>query len=242
MRDIPKAAVDFIAAHEGLRLHAYLDSAKVPTIGYGHIAGVVMGQVCTREQAREWLAVDLQATRRKLYGVLKPQIIDELTDNQWSALLSFVFNLGAGSGWTIWKRLNARQFDQVPVEMMRFVNAGGKKISGLVNRRADEVKLWSTDEPGSVRLDPPSGVTREAETPPTAADPTPPHRSGQILAGIAAAAASVPAAVGQITNTIAPYAGSSDVVQKAVSTLAIVAAGSAVLTLVLSWLKKREGR
>lgn len=242
MRAIPKAAVDFIAAHEGVKLRAYLDSANVPTIGYGHINGVVMGQVCTKEQAREWLSADLAATRRKLYGVVKDVVIDELTENQWSALLSFVFNLGADSKWTIWKRLNARQFDQVPGEMMRFVNAGGKKVQGLVNRRADEVKLWSTDEPGSVAQELPSSVTREAPTPPTPVDPTPVHKSGALIATATAAIAGVPAAVGQVTQAIAPYAANSDLVQKMLSTLSVVAAGSVILGLVFTWVKKREAR
>lgn len=243
MRPIPQAAVEFIAAHEGLRTIAYLDSAQVPTIGYGHIDGVKMGDRCTKAQALMWLSTDLEKTRRKLYGVVKPEIIENaLTTNQYAALLSFVFNLGAGAGWTIWKRLNAKQFDQIPGELIKFVNADGKKIIGLVNRRADEVKLWSTDEPGSVADVHASSQTRTMETPPTPADPTPPQRSGQIIAGATAVVTGVPVAVSQVTTAIAPYATQSDLIQKAVSGLAVVAAAAVVLGLVLAWMKKREQR
>ena len=56
-------------------------------------------------------------------------------DTQFSNM-SFVFNLGAGAKWTIWKVLKARRFDEVPPQLMRFVNAGGRVVKGLVNRRA----------------------------------------------------------------------------------------------------------
>jgi len=243
MRDIPQAAVDFIAAHEGLRTIAYLDSANVPTIGYGHIAGVKMGDTCTKAQALMWLSVDLEKSRRKLYGVVKPEIIENvLTANQYAALLSFVFNLGAGAGWSIWKRINARQFDQVPAELMRFVNAGGRKVEGLVNRRADEVKLWSKDEPGSTSQVLSSAVTRAAPTPPTPTDPVAPHKSATILTGILGTASTVPVAAKAITDAVEPYKDASPWIGQVIAIIATVAAASAVLVLVLNWMKKRQER
>ncbi len=242
MRNIPKTAVDFIAAHEGVKLSAYLDSANVPTIGYGHINGVKMGDVCTKAQALDWLSSDLQTTRRKLYGVVKSDIIDLLTENQWSALLSFVFNLGAGPAWKIWKLLNAKQFDQVPGELIKFVNAGGQKVQGLVNRRADEVKLWSTDEPGSTTQVISSGVTRATATPPTVTDPVPPQKSATIYTAGISAAGGVAVAAKQISDTIAPYQAASPWIGQAVAVIATLAAGAAVAVLVLNWLRKRSER
>lgn len=56
--------------------------------------------------------------------------------------------------------VRARQFDQVPGELIKFVNAGGKKLQGLVNRRTDEIRVWSTDEPGSEDVSFTSGAMR----------------------------------------------------------------------------------
>lgn len=242
MRNIPQTAVNFIADHEGVRLKAYLDSANIPTIGYGHIDGVTMGMTCNKAQALNWLSVDLLKTRRKLHGVVKPEIIDELTDNQWSALLSFVFNLGAGASWGIWKRLNARQFDQVPGELIKFVNAGGKKVQGLVNRRADEVKLWSTDEPGSTDIDVSSSVTRAASTPPTPVDPVPAHKSASLWTAAVSAAGGVGMAAKSITDAVTPFQNASPFVGQVVAFVATLAAGAAVAVLVLNWLKKHQER
>ena len=186
-RPIPPSAIAFVAKHEGLRLKAYLDSANVPTIGYGHTEGVKLGQTCTKAQATLWLAGDMQIAQRKLYGVLKPEIIDELTEAQWSALLSFAFNLGAKPNWTIWKLLNERKFDQAADQFSRFINAGGVKVQGLVTRRADEFKLWHSDAPGD---DVPSTFTRGVGiTPPTPEVRKPWFQSKTLWAGVTTAAA-----------------------------------------------------
>lgn len=164
MRPIPKLAVDFVSRFEGYRSKAYLCSAGVWTLGYGHTAGVKESDICTKAEALIWLAEDMQVAARKLYGVLKPEIIDALTEEQWSALLSFAFNLGAAPGWQIWKLLNARKFDQAADQFSRFINAGGKKIPGLAARRAAEFALWHEGEGQA----PPSSVTRAVGmTPPT---------------------------------------------------------------------------
>ena len=49
----------FVAAWEALRLKAYRDGAGIPTIGYGHIKGVQMGDTCTQAQALDWLSDEL---------------------------------------------------------------------------------------------------------------------------------------------------------------------------------------
>ena len=157
-------------------------------------------------------------------------------------LLSFVFNVGTGPAWTIWKRLRTRQFDQVPLELMKFVNVGGRKVRGLVARRAEECKLWATGEPGTTARRVPSSVSRANPTPPTPADPHPPQRSVQILTLAGTAAATTTAAVGQVSQTLAPYAAASDLVRQLVSALAVVAAMAATMGLILAWAKTREAR
>lgn len=248
MREIPQIAVDFVARWEKCRLLAYQDSAGIWTLGYGHIDGVQKGDRCTKAQALLWLAEGMRGARLKLDAVLKPAVIDCLTEHQWAALLSFVFNLGAKKSWTIWKRVNARQFDQVPGQLILFVNAEDPKtgklvrVQGLVNRRADEIKLWSTAEPGAVTVAPPSAVTSVGNTPPTPADPVAPSKSATLLIGGLAAASSAAPMVDQARGLIAPYADHSPIVEKMLGILATVGAILAIAGLVLIYLKKREHR
>jgi lysozyme len=200
MRAIPDVAVKFVAKHEARRLTAYPDPASprartgkgsgAPwTIGYGHTSGVKVGDKITAAQALEFLAKDMETAARALEAKIGP-VVDDLTENQYAALISFVFNLGTGDPkkreWSIWAMLRKRQYDQVPAEMMKFVNAGGRKLQGLVNRRAEEIKLWSTEEPGSDDVVLTSNVTRAMPTPPTPADPVPPQRSASIWAAMTA--------------------------------------------------------
>jgi lysozyme len=243
MRSIPQLAVKFVASHEGLRTTAYQDSAGIWTLGVGHIDGVKQNDTCTKAKALLWLAGDMQIAQRKIYACIKPEVIDALTEHQWSALLSFVFNVGLSSKWQIVKRLNARQFDQVPQELAKFVNAGGRKVMGLVKRRADEQVLWSTDEPGSTQEVVPSTVTRGAGiTPPTPADPTPTAKSPPVVLGLLGAAASAGPMVDQARGVIAPYAQHSETVERMLGLLATAGAVLAVIGLVLMWMKHREAR
>ena len=263
MRPVPQCALDFLREHEGCVLRVYDDARpayvlKVGddpvgtlTAGYGHTGSELHASLeVTQAKAEIWLAQDAGAAARKV-GAIIGQVVDELTEHQWAALISFAFNVGADPKWTIWKRLKARQFDQVPLELMRFVNARGKKLQGLVNRRAAEVALWSTDEPGSVPVDLPSSVTRLETTPPTKADPTPAHKSGGVLAAVGAACAGVVSAAKDILTPdnanhalglIQPYADKSPIVAHMSQGIATV---GAVLALFTAWAllrKKKEAQ
>lgn len=260
MRPIPDRAASFIARHESLRLVAYddlnpnrrsfasvADVKGKATIGYGHTATVSPQDVVdrrriTQAEARALLMQDLNDARSKLYQVVKSPVIDSLTENQYAAILSFVFNLGANPGWTIWKRLNARQYDQVPAQMARFVNAGGKKLQGLVNRRNAEIALWSTAEPGSLAESPPSSVTRAMPTPPTPVETKPLVQSNTTIAAATQVVTGVSAGAVAIQQTVAPQAMQAEVLQKLVSILAIVITVCGVLLLVFQWMKRREAK
>lgn len=242
MRQIPSIAVEFVAAHEGFRAKAYLDVAGVPTIGFGTIKGVKMGDTITREKALQRLADDMVEAQERLYNVVKPEVIACLTVYQWAALLSFVYNVGAGKNWTIWKRLNAEQYDVIPLELMKFVNAGGKKVQGLVNRRADEIKLWSTEEPGSTDEKIPSSVTRFAETPPTPASPTPPQRSATVLTTATTAVGSTTVAATAVYDAVKPFKEESPAIQNAVALIATALAILAAVAALLVFLAKRKQR
>lgn len=240
-RPIPNVARTFVKPFEALELRAYLCPAGVWTIGWGHTGpDVHKGLVITKPVAERMLTADLGVAAAKLRARIG-DVVEDLTDNQYAALLSFVFNLGAKPSWTIWKVLKARAFDQVPVQLIRFVYADGKKLNGLVRRRTEEVKLWSTDEPGSVDESLPSGTTREIETPPAPME-KPVATSKSFVASCAGAVAMGPVVVKTVTDTIEPYADKSPAVGQIVATLAIIGACLAVAALVFQWLKARNGK
>lgn len=258
MRPIPSLAVGFVQTQEGKVLRVYDDKNPqrilkpgdtvegVLTGGWGHTGGLEIGQEVTLELATKWLHDDLAKKAAIPLARKIGAVVDDLTDHQYAALLSFIFNLGTGDSkkpeWTIWKRLRAKQFDQVPGEINKFVNWGGKKSEALAARRGREVALWSTAEPGSVPQAPPSSVTRREATPPTPSDPVAPAKSATIITGCLSACASVGVAAKTVTDTIMPFQYASPVVGQAVATIATIAAAAAVIVLVLSWLKKREAR
>lgn len=88
---ISQAGIDLIKEFEGLRLVAYQDSVGVWTIGYGHTKGVYPGMVITEAQALLFLNEDIAS---HAYGIFN-YITVQLNQNQFDALVSFHFNLGA---------------------------------------------------------------------------------------------------------------------------------------------------
>lgn len=152
-RRIDRILLEFLVKAEGLRTRAYRDSAGVWTIGVGHTGpDVGPDTVWTVDKCMRVLVVDAQKHADLLAKRVKPEIIAELSEHQYAALCSFVFNLGANPKWTIWKVLNRRAFDQVPAQLKRFVKVttpSGKVVTlnGLVKRRAAEVVLWETPDP-----------------------------------------------------------------------------------------------
>ena len=259
MRSIPPAGIKLIKEFEKDVLRIYDDQQPqviltadtkilgTLTGGYGHTDPYLRWDTpVTQEQADTWFQQDalhkvIDPIYKKIDGV-----IDQLTDNQYSALCAFVYNLGTGDPrrpeWTIWKRIRSKQFDQVPQEMAKFVNVNGQKSLGLVRRRAAEQILWSTDEPGTVDSDLPSAITSVQPTPPTPADPIPAGKSATIITSVVTAVTAGPPLINQSIQAIQPYADSSDQVKRILGALAMV---GAVLTLVgigLVYLQKRLSR
>lgn len=253
IRPIPEKAIDFIAQHEGCRLAAYPDPATggAPwTIGYGSTRGVVQGMTITLEDAQSRLRGDLETSAKLLEDCIGEDIVESLTENQYAALLSFVFNVGCKRDWKICVALRAKNYDAVPAELMRFTYANGRKMQGLVNRRAEEVKLWSTDEPGSTPEAPPSSITRAIPTPPAPQAVKPLAKSKSFLTTVATAAIAIaqPAvesskgAIKAVNDAVAPYAGQSEVLRGLQDHLNLVLAGLAVASVFFLWLKDRNAR
>lgn len=140
-RLINSAGLALIKEAEGLRSEAYLDTGGVPTIGYGHTRGVHMGQYCTPEVAEAWLEADLEMAEAAVSSLVKAP----LTDNQYAALVSFVFNVGqiAFAKSTLLKKLNEGGYALVQAYLRAWVFDNGKQQPGLVKRRAAESNLWS---------------------------------------------------------------------------------------------------
>ena len=146
-RRINAAGLALVKQWEGLELVAYKDVAGVLTIGYGHttaagIPYVKQGMRVSEKEAEDILRDDLRKFEERVNRLVKVS----LTDNQFAVLVSFDFNTGALHKSTLLKRLNAGDYDAVPIELMKWVNAGGKKVKGLVNRRAAEAGLWAKGE------------------------------------------------------------------------------------------------
>lgn len=247
-RPIPDEAVSFIASHEGCQLTAYRDGAGILTIGFGSTTAVAPGDRITLDEAKRRLKVDLLTAAAKIDAVV-PGVAADLSELQYAALLSFVFNLGLKPSWTIVKRLKARQWDQIPAEMAKFNRARDPAtgqtvvVKGLANRRADEQKMWVDGTAHASAATIPSSVTRAVGvTPPTPADPVPPQKSAQMIAGALAVAGTVPAAAKTVVDTLTPWQEAAPIVVHAIQVAGVAGAGAAVTVLVLNWLKKREGR
>jgi len=255
MRAIPNQAVTLVVKWEDCALAAYPDPAtggEPITIGYGHTGRVKLGDRVTKLQARTLLVGDLKNAARTITERIGA-VVDELTENQYAALLSLVFNVGGEPAWTIWRRLRARQFDQVPGEFIKFVNAGGRKIQGLVNRRTDEIRLWSTDEPGSVDVVFTSATLRATATPPTPSDPVPAHRSAGVWAAITAPffyiaakletwASLAPDFIKQSIAAVDPFSDKSPLAHGLVQGLSTAAAALGLWVAINTLRRKKEGR
>lgn len=139
-----KNGIELIKKWEGLSLTSYTDSVGVWTIGYGHTKTAKPHQRITEKQAEELLRQDLASHEVFVNRYVKV----ELTQNQFDALSSFVFNLGGGAlqKSTLLKKLNKEDYEGAAAEFDKWVNAGGKRLQGLVNRRKAERELFESKE------------------------------------------------------------------------------------------------
>ena len=132
--------INLIKKYEGFRSKAYLCPARIWTIGYGHTSGVKSGDVITEAQGEEYLRADLKEAENVInYHNL------ELNQNQFDALVSFVFNLGPGNfnRSTLLKLIKGSRYDvRIKAEFRKWVYGGGEVLNGLVKRRKEEAELY----------------------------------------------------------------------------------------------------
>ncbi len=138
--NISNTGIDLIKHFEGCETEAYLCPAGVPTIGYGHIKGVQMGDVITEAQAHEMLVEELE----EYESYINDFVTVSLNQNQFDAMVSWVYNLGSGNlrASTLLKVLNSGNYSDVPEQIMRWNKAGGKVLEGLTRRRQAEANLF----------------------------------------------------------------------------------------------------
>ena len=138
--NISNTGIDLIKHFEGCETEAYLCPAGVPTIGYGHIKGVQMGDVITEAQAHEMLVEELD----EYESYINDLVTVSLNQNQFDAMVSWVYNLGGGNlrASTLLKVLNSGDYSGVPGQIMRWNKAGGRVLEGLTRRRQAEADLF----------------------------------------------------------------------------------------------------
>lgn len=151
-----KNGINLIKQFEGCRLIAYKCAAGVPTIGYGHTAGVKMGQTITQEQAEKFLKDDLIRYEK---NVEKYDDKYRWNQNEFDALVSFAFNTGSIDQLTA---AGTRDRKTVAEKMLQYNKAAGKTLDGLTKRRKAERELFlksegqnlqaASIEPGHIQL------------------------------------------------------------------------------------------
>lgn len=134
---INNEGLSIIKESEGLRLKAYKCPAGVWTIGYGHTGkDVKKGMVITEEKATELLKNDIASVERH---VSRYNEIYGFTSNEFSALVSFAYNIGTIVGLTA---AATRSKEQIANKMLEYCYANGKKLNGLYKRRQKERRLF----------------------------------------------------------------------------------------------------
>jgi GH24 family phage-related lysozyme (muramidase) len=132
-----QVALDLIKQFEGFRRKVYRCPGGYWTIGYGHVlrAAEELAEV-TQDEAEILLCQDAGIAGRAVNRLIHVP----LTQNQFDALVSFTFNVGAGAlqRSTLRRIINREEHTQVPQELMKWVRAGGQVMPGLVRRRERE--------------------------------------------------------------------------------------------------------
>ena len=140
-----QAGIDLIHSFESLRLKAYPDpgskDGKPYTVGWGSTGSDISpGTVWTKEKADQRFANDLGKFEQAVSSLVRVP----LTQNQFDALVSFTYNLGAGNlkSSTLLKMLNAGDYEGAGKQLLRWTKNDGVEMAGLVRRRKAELKMF----------------------------------------------------------------------------------------------------
>lgn len=147
--NLSAAGLDAIASHEGFRERAYPDPGSANglpvTIGFGSTrwedgSPIQLGQTVSRERAKHMMARELEAIEQTVGELVKVP----LTQGQFDALCSFVYNVGAGAfkASTLLRLLNAGNTAGAADEFLRWNKNDGSVMPGLTKRREAERALF----------------------------------------------------------------------------------------------------
>lgn len=132
---------------ESLALKAYLCPANVPTIGYGTTIypngrKIKLGEVCTAEQASDYLKHDLAYFEKMVDAYTR----DDISQQQFDAMVSFCYNVGAANlkASTLLREINTNPLDtaRIKAQFLRWNRGGGQVLKGLTRRRNAEAYLY----------------------------------------------------------------------------------------------------
>lgn len=147
MRQINDAGLKLIREFEGQVLKGYLDAVGKLTVGVGHLVKpgepYKLGKAITQAESDRLLREDLKTA----IACVEKRVTAPLTDNQFAALVSFVFNLGCGNFTksTLRKLLNRGLYTQAAGEFGKWNKASGLILKGLTRRREAEQNLFLSD-------------------------------------------------------------------------------------------------
>jgi lysozyme len=146
--NLDETGLELIKQFEGIKLKVYRDPVGLPTVGVGHVVkpseGLQVGDVITEAQMDAFLRADVGQAEQTVNDLVQVP----LKQKQFSALVSFTFNVGRGalSRSTLLRKLNAGDYDGAAAEFNRWTRARGRTLPGLVRRRAAERSLFESEE------------------------------------------------------------------------------------------------
>jgi lysozyme len=140
MRTVNENGLRIIKSYESCRLTSYADIRGIPTIGWGHTGRTVtLGQTISQDQADQLLLEDLAIAEAEVQTL----VTVPLSDNQFSALVSLVYNCGrAPLVGHLGLYLNQGNYSAAADQFLRWDMAAGQVVEGLYDRRVAERNLF----------------------------------------------------------------------------------------------------
>lgn len=219
--------INMIKAFEGLHkvkadgnVRSYRCPAGRWTIGYGHTHGVKSGMTVTPEEAEDLLVEDLKTCEEAIERLVKV----DLTQSQFDALVSFVFNLGVGNfrNSTLLKKLNRGDYNGASQEFSRWnkarVEGQLKPLAGLTRRRAAESALFNMDTELS---------SEEGELMPQKPEQSEAKPLGKSRTLFGLSVAGVSTAISEATTKLQPIVAYADTIQVIFIVLTLIGIGIA---------------
>lgn len=141
--EVSDEGITLIEGFETFSPYPYYCPARKLTIGYGH---VILPHESFSKITEPEAVILLKKDTSLAQSAISRAVTVPLTQNQFDALVSLVFNIGIGAftSSTLLKKLNAGDYDGAEEQFGRWVYAGGRKLQGLVNRRTAEALLFAS--------------------------------------------------------------------------------------------------